>query len=307
MRVSKQFCVGCALGLLLHGTSMAHEGVTWPLPQVPDPALITIDGNDDDWDWFDPHFVLEQGDFFDREMFAVDAADYDFTLKVAWSPPPDNCWYVFMRISDDTLKVEYDDPLKWWQDDSVQITVDADHSGGSIYGFEREELVNGQRLYARAVPSPGQLLLPNRRAGFMDQHTDPYMMEFVWIMEQPYYEIDWQIQPEEAGNGSTHVSYTFEWKAAMWDTLGASPEESIRHVFEAWDVVHIGFRMLDADRPGGGRKHSMYLRGGHPYQDRNADRMPDFLAVPVGYTKAIADSIWSRVINYDDGRRDPRP
>ena len=295
------------MGVFLHGTSLAHEGVTWPFPQVPDPSAMTIDGNDDDWDWFEPTFALEQGDFFDREMFAVDRSDFDFTLKVAWSPPPDNCWYVFMRVSDDTLKVEYDDPLKWWQDDSVQITVDADHSGGSIYGFEREELVNGQRLYARAVPPAGQLLLPGRRAGFMDQHTDPYMMEFVWIMEKPFYEIDWTIEPEDAGNGSLNVSYTFEWKAALWDVLGSSPAESERHVFEPWDVVHFGFRLLDADRPGGGRKHSMYLRGGHPFQDRDADRMPDFLAVPTEYSRSVADSVWRSVRGYDDGRRHSGP
>lgn len=300
-----RFFLGCVLVAALNQTSLAHVGVTWPLPQVPDPGAMTIDGQDDDWDWFDPNFALDQGLFFDREMFEVDRSDFDFTLRVAWSAPPDNCWYVFMRISDDTLKVEYDDPLKWWQDDSVQITVDADHSGGSIYGFTREELVNGQRLYARACPPAGQLLLPGQRAGFMDQHTDPYMMEFVWIVEEPFYEIDWTIQPEDAGNGSRKVTYTFEWKAALWDVLGSSPAESERHVFAPWDVVHIGFRLLDADRPGGGRKHSMYIRGGHPFQDRDADRMPDFLAVPTAYAKSAADSVWKRVRGYDDRRLNP--
>ena len=54
MRTTAHFFIGCVLGVFLHGTSLAHEGVTWPFPQVPDPSAMTIDGNDDDWDWFEP-------------------------------------------------------------------------------------------------------------------------------------------------------------------------------------------------------------------------------------------------------------
>ena len=78
---------------------------------------------------------------------------------------PDNSWYCFARISDDTLKIENEDPLKWWRDDTLSITVDSDHSGGSIYGFTREELVNGQRYYARVLPLKHPRL-PHGQAGF---------------------------------------------------------------------------------------------------------------------------------------------
>jgi hypothetical protein len=47
----------------------------------------------------------------------------------------------------------------------------------------------------------------------------------------------------------------------------------------------------------------MYIRGGHPFQDRDADRMPDFLAVPTEYSRSVADSVWRSVRGYDDGRR----
>ena len=67
-------------------------------------------------------------------------------------------------------------------------------------------------------------------------------------------------------------------------------------------MIHLGFRLLDAGRPGRGRKHSMYIRGSHQHQDRDADRMPDFLAVPEPPSKAVADSMWKHVRRYDDDR-----
>lgn len=270
------FILVCALS----GPASAHVGITVPFPQVPDSVTITIDGRVDDWAWFDPRFALDQEDFFDREMDLVDKADFDFTIYTAWTPPPDNSWYVFVRVTDDTLKIEHDNPLEWWKDDTVSVTVDSDHSGGSIYGFTRAELVNGQRYYARALPAAHRLI-PHGQAGFLDQHHDPFLTEFLWAMYRPFFDIASTIQPADAANGSLNVTSTFEWKAALWDVLGADVESSKRHIFASGDTVHIGFRMLDADRAGSGRKHSMYLLGGHQHQDRNADRMPDFKTLSV--------------------------
>lgn len=273
----------------------AHVGVTIEFPNVPNPASMVIDGQDDDWAWFEQQYALEQEDFFDRESRSVAKSDFDFVIYTAWSPPPDNSWYMFARFHDDTLKVDNDDPLNWWKDDALQVTVDSDHSGGSIYGFTREELVNGQRLYARSLPSPGQELLLHRQAGFLDQHHDPYLKEFLWIMESPYFEVAWTIDPPGATHGSTGVTYTYEWKSAMWDVLGANLEESVRHIFGAGDIVHIGYRPLDADRPGNGRKHSMYVLGGHMDQDKHGDEMPDFVAVETSRPTPVEQGTWARI------------
>jgi len=284
-----------AVSVLLTAHAAAHVGVTIEYPSVPDPQSMTIDGKDDDWGWFAQEYILQQEDFFDRESPSVDKSDFDFVIYTAWSPPPDNSWYMFARFHDDTLKVDNDDPLNWWQDDALQVTVDADHSGGSIFGFTREELVNGQRLYARSWPPAGQELLLHGQAGFLDQHHDPYLTELQWITDRPFFEVAWTIDPPDATNGATGVTYTYEWKTAMWDVLGNSPEESTRHIFGAGDVVHIGYRPLDADRPGRGRKHSMYVLGGNMDQDKHGDEMPDFVAVETPRPSLVAPSTWARI------------
>ena len=81
------------LACLLSTAAFAHVGVTVFYPQVPDPAAITIDGNDDDWGWYDPALALNQPDFFDRASDFVELSDYDFTILNAWSAEPDNKWY----------------------------------------------------------------------------------------------------------------------------------------------------------------------------------------------------------------------
>ena len=280
----RAFLLSLTLTIPITSIASAHVGVTVPFVEVPDPAAITIDGDDGDWAFFDPRLALDREGFFDRESDQVDAADFDFTIYTAWSPPPDNSWYCFARISDDTLKIENEDPLKWWRDDTLSITVDSDHSGGSIYGFTREELVNGQRYYARVLPLQHPRL-PHGQAGFLDQHHDPFLEEFLWAMDKPHFDIAWTMRPLDAANGALHVEYTFEWKAALWDVLGSSPEKSKRHVFVLGQTLHLGFRLLDADRPGSGRKHSMYILGGHQHQDRNADRMPDFRTITLDEAK----------------------
>ena len=271
--------------LALAFPTFAHVGVTVPFVEVPDPAAITIDGDDGDWAFFDPRLALDREGFFDRESDHVDATDFDFTMYTAWSPPPDNSWYCFARISDDTLKIENEDPLKWWQDDTLSITVDSDH-------FRRQYL----RVHPHGTSQRPTLLRPGAavetphayltaKPAFSTSTTTPFLEEFLWAMHKPHFDIAWTMRPPDAANGTLHVEYTFEWKAALWDVLGSSPEASKRHIFAPGQTLHIGFRLLDADRPGSGRKHSMYILGGHQHQDRNADQMPDFRTITLDEAK----------------------
>ena len=61
--------------------------------------------------------------------------------------------YFFARVADDTLKSSWGDNLRnWWDDDTMMIGVDADHSGGSILVNENiEEAQNGYRIVANSL------------------------------------------------------------------------------------------------------------------------------------------------------------
>ena len=94
------------LAVAFTGTAFGHNGLTNFLPTVPDPLAITIDGMEDDWGWFDREFantdiISIQGQ---KKGQGVNSAPDDFSMAwfMAWSPPPDNAFYFFARVKDDT-------------------------------------------------------------------------------------------------------------------------------------------------------------------------------------------------------------
>jgi len=289
------------MACFLSTAAFAHVGVTVFYPQVPDPSAITIDGNDDDWGWYDPSLALNQPDFFDRASDFVDPSDYNFTILNAWTPPPDNKWYGFARFTDDTL--EYDEEtLVWWKDDMLQITVDSDHQGGNILGNDVQQIENGQRFHIRIFPGVGDVLLPNETSWFYSQiehaqFDDPNRL--LWGMAPEFVETAWTVLPVGAENLTTNVTYTYEWRMAVWDIWGFSEDESIRHVFAEDDVIHLGYRPIDSDGPGGGRKHSMYINDGSQSQDVDADQMPDFWALATaGGPTSVENATWGLIKNH---------
>lgn len=296
MKKYGSFMLAFALVCLMNASSFAHVGVVVFYPQVPDPASMTIDGNDDDWGWYDPALALNQPDFFDRASDFVEISDYDFTILNGWSAAPDNKWYGFARFVDDTLK--YDSPvLEWWKDDALQITIDADHLGGPILGQNLEEIANGQRMHVRIFPQT-DAQLPAGINHFYSQLEFIESQELLWGMQPGLYDAAWTVLPAGAENLSTGVTYTYEWKAALWDIWGLSEDESVRHQFAADDVIHLGYRPLDADQPGGGRKHSMYINDGSQAQDVDASQMPDFWALAADdAATAVENESWGHIKN----------
>jgi len=295
MRRSAVFALAFGVMTLMSSAAFAHVGVTVFYPQVPDPAAMTIDGNDNDWGWYDPALALNQPDFFDRASDFVETSDYDFTILNGWSAAPDNKWYGFVRVVDDTLKV--DSPvLEWWRDDAMQITVDADHQGGPILGETLEQIANGQRWHVRVLPPAGEALLPNQTCFFFSQLEFIDANELLWGVQPEFLEAAWTLLPAGAGNQSTGVTYTYEWKMALWDIWALSEAESIRHNFAADDIIHLGYRPLDGDS--GGRKHSMYINDGSQSQDVDMSQAPDFWALAGSDAPtAVENETWGHIKN----------
>ena len=59
---------------------------------------------------------------------AYSSNDFTGTYKVSWS---EEGLYLLVKIEDDVLFDQYDNPLElWWDDDCVEVFVDEDNSGG---------------------------------------------------------------------------------------------------------------------------------------------------------------------------------
>ena len=59
---------------------------------------MTIDGLEDDWDWLDEEFILTTEGMFTAGGETIAKEDYDVSILMAWSEPPDNRFYFFIRV-----------------------------------------------------------------------------------------------------------------------------------------------------------------------------------------------------------------
>jgi hypothetical protein len=271
------------------------------VPGVPDPAAMVIDGNDDDWGWMDPAYAFTSDMIKGGAEPDFTREDFDVVYYMAWSAPPDNNLYMFARVTDDVLDVNEDNPDWWWSDDSYNLAIDADHSGGNIVGTEIEHIQNGQRWQVRIFPSPGG---ENSEYGTTGMYHGPSIYqglpELAWGHLPPYGEFASTILPAGSAHGATDVTYTYEFKMGLWDFYGLSPEESTRHMLAADQVFHLQCLFGDSDmidqRNSGGQESSLTIGGNHA----NSDELIDHYMV--GAEVAVEPSTWGQIKSFMDRR-----
>lgn len=308
MKSSKILLMGCAVMLATSSIAFAHVEAEFFLPQVADPSAMTIDGDESDWGWFDRAFAFTPEHFYDASgNDGYTKEDFDFALFMAWSQPPDNRLWGFYRVQDDTLTVVEEDPKRWWADDNLQLTLDIDHSGGDFLGVNLDHVNTGQRYHIRILPLPGQAVFFN---SLIEQIDLPSILWNQDIFEGEQTETvitEWTLSPAGASNGSLNVSYTVEWAMETYDITQPTKEESVRHIFAADQVVHLGPRPNDADT--GPFNHRLIPIGSDEQQDQKGDFMPDFYTLAcedcpnagtMGGTGATAveDNSWGRIKNH---------
>ncbi len=308
MKNNKLLLLGCAVMLATSSIAFAHVEAEFFLPQVADPSAMTIDGDEGDWGWYDRSFAFTPEHFYDASgNDGYTKEDFDFALFMAWSQPPDNRLWGFYRVQDDTLTVVEEDPKRWWADDNLQLTLDIDHSGGDFLGVNLDHVNTGQRYHIRILPLPGQAVFFN---SLIEQIDLPSILWNQDIFEGEQTEVvitEWTLSPAGASNGSLNVSYTIEWAMETYDITQPTKEESVRHIFAADQVVHLGPRPNDADT--GPFNHRLIPIGSDEQQDQKGDFMPDFYTLacedcPNAGTMggasgtAVEDNSWGRIKNY---------
>lgn len=230
------------LVLLVLSTVASSHWETYFMPQVPEPGEMSIDGKDDDWAWYDDAaFAISPAEMFDALGGAWPPAkdDWDVVLRVAWSPLPDNCLYYFARVSDDSLGIKYAPAFGSYLDDSLEIIVDADDSGG----YYRRTRMTSQQYGVKILPAAGQ---PDAWLYVTSGRNDQ------WSAKEPFFIYRWTLDPPDAApyrqpEGSV-VRYTYEVKQQIWDRYDdTSAASSLRHVFGPGQTIGLTFQFDEAD------------------------------------------------------------
>jgi hypothetical protein len=296
--------LGLTLALAITGTALAHNGATNFIPAWPDPTTFVLDGEEDDWGWLDTDaFGIRPENFHsttgEHAGQGVNPAPEDFSVSVfyAWSPVPDNAFYFFSRSQDDTLRA-LEEKGDWWNDDSLQLQMDWDHSGGEWTG----EFEDGYRMQLHPLGSKddGALAPP------FSEEEGP----FSWGGSPPYTWTNATILPAGSLHNQANVEYTYEVRTLPWASYAKSgPDESTAWTFEAEQVVHFNMRFDDGDRDDHGEQDLWtWDSNGTHLCDTLGDECPDMILVPTemvdpytewdaetGTPTAVENQTWGRI------------
>ena len=302
----------CALALAFSGPALAHTGLEFFLQEVPDPDAMTMDGDDSDWGWFDNDLALDSNlDFYVTSGEVADPEDYSATWRIAYSRPPDNRLYFFLRIQDDSLRRQEPDLKRMWHDDFTQFNLDNDHSGGPGLGANLDEASNHQRYHLRILPGPDGVAAFNSQIEVLGDENLSWTQDVdLFGNATDVWDLAWTVTPPDAQHGTLDIEVTWEARFKTYDAVGLSEAESVRHVYEDGQVTHLGPRLTDND--GSLFQYDFYL------QDRftgvknaaqygtEGDQFPDWFLIGCedcpnaggsGAT-AVESSSWGRIKNH---------
>jgi hypothetical protein len=128
------------IGLAFPAYGHQPEGEVFKAFQFPDHLAPTIDGDLGDWDIVGDPYIIRSSQLYDlinSEVGVVDADDFSGRLMVGWNKTA-NKLYIAAQIRDDVHQI--DRPVGSagsliFQDDAMELFIDADHSGGQYANF----------------------------------------------------------------------------------------------------------------------------------------------------------------------------
>ena len=285
-------CAAVALVLTCSGIAGAHLPVGTVLPAFgfPQGALPVVDGNLSDWAGVEESFTVGTAQFTDLvSEVEVDENDFSVRLWVGWSDI-ENRLYIAARVLDDVHQIDRPSgsAILMWQDDDMEVFVDADHSGGQFADFSdlsaAEQLRrNGTEAnhFVIAGPPPDQdFFLGFSAASWYSQHDGPF--------SAAAYSFDVDV------DGLTATNY--EMMLVPYDRIDVGAEfQSIGHDLRAGEILGFNVHFNDFDRNSAIFEAVWSLSGGQN-SFRLSERFSDLRLMESDLDPtAVRDRSWGRI------------
>jgi hypothetical protein len=213
----------------------------------------------------------------------------EITLKMAWSGPPENMWYFFAKVHDDTLDIETTDVANPWGDDCINFGFDPTDAGGAA----------GREYYQPyVVKDPRFLTTPEIMIPSQYGAADPA----TWndFARPPYAQAAVASNPPEAEQfpiwtSDTGVDIFYEFKMAVWDWRSPDgPPTSTRTTLEAGRFLPLLVNFEDGD---GGWRYDITLRGAEATAARYFAGTTLLGLSDYTSPTAVEESTWGRIKN----------
>lgn len=271
------------------GRAHAHlpPGEFFKAFHFPDRLVPVIDGDLSDWDPVDESYVITTGDFHDLVHDAdPDLDDFSVRLMVGWNKT-ENKLYVAAQVRDDLHQIDRPDgtaSLRIWQDDSMNIFVDADHSGGQYANFrdmsaEEQFKLNGSAAqhFVIAGPPPDEAFFINfSAAGWYSLADGPHTAAA--------YALDGVV------GGPAVLSY--EFMLTPFDRVDISSDLfSQRHFMQENETMGFNVEFNDFDSSPDLFDAKWSLSGGHNAH-MLSERFADLILMPPEQVSMVKPSSW---------------
>ncbi|MBI2505015.1 MAG: hypothetical protein HYW07_17490 [Candidatus Latescibacteria bacterium] len=261
------------------------NGVGYFALQWPANASVNVDGREGDWSWFDPEFIVGPDQMCNTLGNPIPPkSDIDIAIRAAWTPEPDNRLYVFVKVVDDTLDVDVADMNGGWQDDDMEVIMDADHDGS--WHQAADALRTGHQQWTFHVPTPGGY----PQVAFLRFNQPPEMQ---WAIDQGLVQGAVDVKPE-AAHLATDVTVGYEVRMPTWDTYSPDGEAaSVRHVFTAGQTIGMSITLNEGDGTGRTDQISTHAQEGGAH---DSDFTSEFTMLATGeFATAVEAGSWGAI------------
>ncbi len=283
-----QIAVGSAKPVLGH----YPEGVAYRAFQFPDHLVPVIDGDLRDWEIVGNSYAILTSQFHDLispEVEASDSDDFAARLMVGWNKS-ENRLYIAAQVRDDIHQIDRSagSAMVLFQDDAIELFIDADHSGGQFANFtelshEEQRRRNGAKAnhFVLAGPSPDKDFFVNfSAAAWYALSNGPYTraaVEFVGVL---------------GGEGVT----SYEVMLVPFDRVDINAVfQSEEHLLREGEILGFNVEFNDFDVHSELFDAKWSLSGQHNSY-RFADRFTDLILMPLeGTFTAVEPRSWGRL------------
>ena len=255
----------------------------------PDHMVPSIDGDLNDWQSIDPSYCYSEDLFTDLVADSEpDISDFRVNLCIGWNDT-ENKLYVSALVVDDIHQIDRPEntpPALIFQDDDLEIFVDADHSGGQFADFSdlsRDEqlAINGTEanhfILSGPPPPNGDFFVNFSAAGWYSTPDGPFT---------------------EAAIAANNGSVTYEFALTLFDRVDVGASFlSVEHDLRQGEIIGFNAEFNDFDSHSELYEAKWSLSGGHNafrLSERFADLELDALAENFSKT-VISVSSWAQI------------
>jgi hypothetical protein len=279
-----------ACTILLAGDALGHmpAGEMVRAVHLEDGQTPIIDGEFDDWEGIAP--VLQMADFGDLVAGAVaDALDFDLQVWIGWNDT-ENRLYLAVEVTDDIHQVDRPTgsaTTRIFQDDDLEVFVDADHSGGQYADFS--DLSPDEQLARNGTEANHFVLAGPHEDG--EDFVNFSAAGWYALRDGPYTQADLRFDGTPGGAGVTR----YEMSLVLFDRVNVTADFlSSRHDLRPGEVIGFNLELNDFDSHSELFDAKWSLSGGFN-AFRLSDRFTDLWLEPPVIATAVQDVSWGRI------------